>query len=275
VAVFILMMIPALAQADYGQVKQVKGGTVQRINQERHLNTMLMLDDIIFEQDLIKGDQDAQAWIKTVGGDWYLGKNIELQISNRPRPLVTITHGQFKVITTTSLHQTAPFRVGDLEIQFMHKFGLVEEGEGHWQGTWLISGAALLKLYGRPAEQRFELRQEDLLISYNPTAKTLTAYPLKRSKFLRSADSDSFWRDYLTVFPNEVFNPQSFAAVTPTPTPVDNSIIKAPQDLKLSEGEEPKVNLNGDPDAFLQEYFQKQIEVQKAKVKSKKKKAKK
>ena len=264
-------------QANYGQVKQVKGGTVQRINQERHLNKMLMLDDIIFERDLIKGDHDAQAVIQTVDGQWYLGKDIELQLSNQPRPLITIIHGQFKVISSTSLHKAPPIRVGDLEIQFMHKFGLVEEGHGPWEGTWLINGQALLKLYKKPEVERFELAQEDLLINYNPTNKSLAAYPIKRAKFLRTANNESFWRDYLVICANEVFDAQNFAAVTPTPTPIDNRIIKAPQDLKLSEGEEQKVNLNGDPDAFLQEYFQQQLAAQKAtlKNKAKKKKAKK
>ena len=275
-ALLIFLLISGAAWADYGQVKQVKGGTIQRTNQDRHLNTMLMLDDPIYEQDLIRGDPDAQAMITTVHGDWYLGKNIMIQLSDRPRPLLTMAHGQFKIVSPISLDQAPPIRVDDLEIQFMHKFGLVEEGEGNWQGTWLIAGLAVLKLHQKPEPQRFELDREDLLISYSPAKKTLTAYPLKRSKFLREANSQSFWRDYLTIFANEVFTPENFVAVTPTPVPLDRRIIQAPQD-QLAEGEESKVNLTGDPDAFLQEYFQRQLNAQKAKVKGKssKKKAKK
>ena len=217
---------------------------------------------MVYEKDILRGDGQAQAILKTGWGTWYLGKNIELQIIPNERTLLEITHGQCKILSTSSLHNALPVRLGNLEIQFMHKFALLEEGEGAFKGGWLISGLALLTLkMPDQSRQRFELSSEDWLIFYHLALNKLTAYRLKRPKFLQKDNINSFFRDYREVYANEVLEEIPFAAVTPTPVPA-KKIIRSADELRLSEGQEQKVNLTGDPDLFLENYYQTQLRQQ-------------
>ena len=257
-----LLFFPGPCQADFGQVIKVKGGTIQRINASRRINNMLNLDNMVFEKDILRGDGQAMAVLKTNFGDWYLGKNVELQLAPNDQTLLEITHGPCKIISPTSLHTASPVKVGDLTIQFMHKFGLVEEGEGDFKGGWLISGLALLTLKSKDKPvQRFELSNDEWLIFYHVNLGTLKAYPLKRPKFLRKENCDSFFRDYREVYANEVLEQVPFLAVTPTPVP-QKKVIRAPEELRLSEGLDQQVNLTGDPDQFLDNYYQMQVQQQ-------------
>ncbi|MBP5297346.1 MAG: hypothetical protein J6Y94_08470 [Bacteriovoracaceae bacterium] len=255
-----MAVFPIVGRADFGEVIKVKGGTVQRINQSRRINNMLSLDSIVYEKDILRGDQQAMAVLKTGFGDWYLGKNVELQVMPNEKTLVEITHGQLKIVSKVSLHQARPIRVGDLEIQFMHKFGLIEEGEGEFKGGWLISGLAVLALKKKSSPvQHFELSSEEWLIHYHVGLGQLQAYHLKRPKFLKKENNSSFFADYREIYANEVFDQIPFAAVTPTPVPA-KKIIRAPEELRLSEGQDQKVNLTGDPDLFLENYYQLQLQ---------------
>ena len=260
--VLVILLFPSWGMADFGQVIKVRGGTIQRINKGRRINNMLGLDSVVYENDILRGDDNAMAVLKTGFGNWYLGKNIELQISPNDKTLLEITHGQCKIISTSSLHRASLVRVGDLEIQFMHKFGLIEEGEGTFKGGWLINGLALLSLKKKDKSlERFELSNADWLIHYHVGIGKLTAYQLKRPKFLQKDNSDSFFHDYREIYANEVLEEVPFAAVTPTPLPVKKK-VRLPEELRLSEGQEQMVNLTGDPDLFLENYYQSQLQQQ-------------